>query len=77
MSGIKIRMVEVNGVKRVPPKCMELLQRFASHRDECKQCYRAYYAQNPDAYCPAGLDILRELAAQPEVERHEGEENLT
>ena len=67
MSGIKIRLVKINGEDRVPPKCMELLTRFANHRDGCKQCFRAFHAKDPNAYCVTGVDIFRELAAQPEV----------
>ena len=71
MSGIKIRLVKIDGEDRVPPKCMELLTRFAKHRDGCKQCFRAFYERNPHGYCPVGVEIGRELAAQPEVEQLE------
>lgn len=69
MSGIKIKLVKINGEDRVPPKCMQLLTDFAKHRDACRTCFRAFYDQKPEHYCPDGLAIARELAAQPEVER--------
>jgi hypothetical protein len=68
MSGIKIKLVTMNGEERVPPKCMELLKQFAQHRDSCRECFRAFHAKNPYGYCPTGTGILKELAAQPEVE---------
>jgi hypothetical protein len=47
---------------------MRLLTQFAQHRDGCRECFRSFHAQRPDGYCPTGTDILKELAAQPEVE---------
>ncbi len=69
MSGIKIRLVEIDGEKRVPPKCMELLMQFGQHRERCRQCFRSFHAGDGNGYCPTGMDILKELSAQPEVER--------
>jgi len=65
MSGIKIRLIKIDGEDRVPPACMRLLREIAAHRDGGKQCYRAFYEKTA-AYCPTGLDLARELAAQPE-----------
>jgi hypothetical protein len=72
MSGIKIRLVEIDGEKRVPPECMRLLREYAKHRDACKRCFRAYHQQSQD-WCDAGRKILTDLAAQPEVEPIEPE----
>lgn len=69
MSGIKIKLVKIDGEDRVPPKCMELLTRFAAHRDRCRACFRAFYDKTPERYCPDGMAIAKELSEQPEVER--------
>lgn len=67
--GIKIRAVEINGEKRMPPECMRILLDFAGHRDICDQCIHAYENRLPaEAYCATGYRLLEELSKQPEVE---------
>lgn len=65
--GIKIKLVEIDGEMRVPPEVMDLLMRFAGHRDFCDQC-KAAFESGTAAYCHIGMEIMRTLADQPEVE---------
>lgn len=65
--GLRIKMVEIDGEKRVPPECMRILLEFAGHRDVCDACGKAFKNASMD-YCTTGMEILRELAKQPEVE---------
>lgn len=68
--GIKIKIVKdpATGEDCVPPAVLDLLLRFGGHREFCEQCERAFKAKDPNGYCKVGYDLLRELAAQPEVE---------
>jgi hypothetical protein len=66
--GIKIRMVEIDGEKRVPPECMRLLMAIADHRESCPECKSAFLTKQLTT-CDTGLVLLRELSAQPEVSK--------
>lgn len=66
MSGIKIRMVNVDGQMRIPPECMRLLKDFGEHTAICDECGEAFKSQRM-TYCATGLGLLRELGEQPEV----------
>lgn len=68
MSGIKIKLVEIDGEKCVPEECMRILMEFAAHRDLCEQCGAAFTRQAPfDDFCATGQALIRELHEQPEV----------
>lgn len=68
--GIRIKLVSVNGQKRVPEDVMDLLLRFAGHRDFCDKCKIAQ-RKKTNHYCHIGFQILSELSQQPGVEAYE------
>lgn len=51
---------------RIDPKVMDILKRFAEHRDDCKICSQAYFTKT-QRYCQNGMDILSELSQCPSV----------
>lgn len=55
------------GAMRVPPVVMDLLMRFAGHRDLCDECGRKF-ATGAGDYCSTGRSLMLELLDQPEVE---------
>jgi hypothetical protein len=64
--GLKIELVEINGEKRVHPETMEILCRFAGHRDVCDECSAAFKAGRLTK-CRTGWEILKELSSRPDV----------
>lgn len=68
--GAKIKTTTIDGEIRVPPEVMDLLSRFAQHRDLCSQCERAVKIPHPDTdgYCATGAALMQELFENPFVE---------
>jgi hypothetical protein len=64
---LKIKMVEIDGEKRVPPEVMDLLKRMQDHRSFCDQCQK-YMTERIGDYCSIGREIILKLEEQPEVE---------
>ena len=52
---------------RVPPEVMDLLIRFAEHRDLCSECTRAMKVQDRNGFCATGHSILFQLSSDPSV----------
>lgn len=55
------------GETRVPPVVMDILMRFAGHRNLCDDCHKKF-ANGAGDYCATGRALLLELLDQPEVE---------
>lgn len=64
--GVKIELVEIDGQKRVHPETMEILCRFAAHRDVCDECSAAFKSSRLTK-CRTGFEILKELSGRPDV----------
>jgi hypothetical protein len=64
---LRVKMIEVDGEKRVPPEVMDLLQRLAHHKEYCKIC-EASMKSGSGIYCAIGREIIHSLARCPEVE---------
>ena len=65
--GLKIKLTDVNGVKRVDPETMDLLLRFKQHVDLCDEC-GPVFERRQGHYCTTGMILLQELCARPDVE---------
>jgi len=63
---LKIKTTQINGETRVPPEVMDLLTRFAHHRDICSECLDAL--KGSGMYCHTGTILVRELIDNPNVE---------
>lgn len=68
MASLKIRCVEIDGEKRVPPAVAKLLCDFAEHREKCFGCQAAFRLQDPRGYCDVAQKFIDELVADPNVE---------
>lgn len=66
LGDVKIRCVEINGEKCVPPECMRLLMEMAEHRDLCDQCQTGWETKSGN-YCVTGKGLLEDLLSQPQV----------
>lgn len=64
---IKIDKDSTTGEVRVPPELMDLLTRFAGHRDLCDQCTEGW-EQKTGHYCWTGGLLMDELIHHPLVE---------
>jgi len=58
--------IKLDGEK-VPPEVMDLLIRFAQHRDLCDECLAATKSGS-GRYCPTGAEMFRELLKHPSVQ---------
>lgn len=64
---LKIKLIDVNGEKRVPPETMDLLIRFGQHRKFCEACESASNGKRGQP-CSIGLEILLKLKEQSECQ---------
>lgn len=64
---LKIKIVEIDGEQRVPPKVMELLTAYKDHEKICPDCESAFKNKIATS-CPIGAAFMEELNRQPEVE---------
>lgn len=64
---IKVKMVEIDGKKRVPPEIMDLLLRLGQHKEYCERCTKAVDMASGD-YCHIGTDLILKLEADPNVQ---------
>lgn len=66
--GLKIKTeTDAQGIVHVPPDAMDLLVRFAQHRDLCDECLQAVTNQS-GTYCPTGASLFNQLLELPSVE---------
>lgn len=66
VADLKIRMVEIDGVKTIPPEAMAALMGFAEHRNICEQCEGA--EKKGGEFCTTGYLLLQEVLNCPDIE---------
>lgn len=68
MASLKIKCVEIDGEKAIPPTVFKLLTEFGEHRKTCFGCNLAWELQDARSYCDEGRKFIDALLADPNVE---------